>query len=89
MDRVIIEGLTESKTFKIKINGRRFGFSKSSSTINGKKVVIAQWKLDGEVVLEIRTNIPGTWRILQDGRKGYAYISENPSDKQCIVLLVK
>ncbi len=89
MERIFLERLTESKTFKVKTTGKRFGFSKSSSTINGRKTVVAQWKLDGQVVLEICTTIPGRWRILKDGRRGYIYEPDTASDKQFIVLLVQ
>lgn len=89
MEKIVLENLTESKTFTVDARGKRFGFSKSSATINGNKNNVAQWKLDGEVVLEISTNISGMWRILKDGRKGYIYEPSVPSDKQFIVLLIQ
>lgn len=89
MEKVILEMLTESKTFTVDARGKRYGFSKSSSIENGKKYSLAQWKLDGEVVLEIGTALPGMWRVLRDGRKGYVFVPETPSDKQYIVLLIQ
>ncbi len=89
MERIFLDELKESKTFTVDARGKRFGFSKSSSTINGNKTVIAQWKLDGKIELEISTNIPGMWRILRDGRKGYEYEPSIPSEQQFIVLLIQ
>ena len=89
MQRIILEELKESQTFTVDARGKRFGFSKSSSTINGKQTIVAQWKLNGQVVLEISTAIAGMWRILRDGRKGYVYEPTVPLDKQFIVLLIQ
>ncbi len=87
--KVFLEETTESKVFTVDATGKRYGFSKLSETINGKKHIIAQWKVDGNVVLEIRTALPGMWRILRDGRKGYEFVPETPSEKQWVVLLVQ
>ncbi len=86
---IVLEALTESKTFTVDARGKRFGFSKSTFTTNNKKSTTAQWKLDGEVVLEISTSIPGMWRILRDGRKGYIFEPTVSMDKQFIVLLLQ
>lgn len=89
MEKVILNQLTESKTFTVDAKGKRFGFSKVSDFVNGKKLIIAQWKLNGEIVLEISSELLGTWRILKDGRKGYIFVPEQASENQWIVLLLQ
>lgn len=79
--------LKENKTFTLHINGRKFRYSYSSMTVNGVSSKVNTFYLDETAELTIESYIPGMWRVLRDGRKGYYFVPTKPSPFTWTVLL--
>ena len=79
--------LNTDRTFTVNTIGKRFGFSKSHSFVNGQEVSEAKWSLNGQPELIIQSTVPGSWRILRDGRCGYFFEPKTPSHHSWVVLL--
>ena len=79
--------LNTDRVFTVNAVGKRFGFSKSTYFVNGKETCEARWSLNDQPELIIKSTVPGSWRVLRDGRCGYFFNSQKPSPHSWIVLL--
>ncbi|MBQ8630763.1 MAG: hypothetical protein IJ479_03475 [Alphaproteobacteria bacterium] len=79
MEAIKLDRLTENKTFTVKNSGHYMMPSLNRMTINAKKILIAVWRINNVEVLRIESTVPGSWRILRDGRKAHRFIPDEPS----------
>ncbi len=79
MEAIKLDQLTENRTFTVKNGGNYMMPSLNRMTINGRKLLIAVWRVNNLEVLRIESTVPGDWRILRDGRKAHRFIPDVPS----------
>ena len=90
MKTIIIDNLTQNKTFKIKANNASVSLSQQNRKIpkNGnKRALSAVWKINNQKVLEIISNIKGSWKVAENQRQ-YTFAPQEPSNCKLIVYIV-
>lgn len=90
MNTIILNNLTENKTFKIKANNTSISFSqkKLKTSKNGNRHALsAVWKINNKKVLEIISYIKGNWEV-EKKRHQYTFVSQEPSNYKLIVYVI-
>lgn len=90
MQTIILNNLTENKTFKIKANNAKVSFSKQNlkTSKNGnKRALLAVWKINNQKVLEIISYIKGNWEV-EKKRCQYTFAPQEPSNYKLIVYII-
>lgn len=86
MGKILMNKLTENKTFTVKNGGKYMMPSTNKITFNGKTTLIAVWRVNGAEVLRIESTVPGDWRIRRDGTKAHYF---EPKEKSPFVWEVR